>query len=322
MANTLQGRIFWIAMGMMIMSCRKNEISVTVENLSVSSSLQLHCIEPDGNNLLIAGGERFYQAALFRYEQHALTPVSLPQATAAKALLGLSVSGEGRAIACGYDGSFYLRDSTSGEWKFIQSPLWKEWRDIQFISNDSALVIGRSAWKEGYMMRVDKNLIGFGSITEVENFSFSKLYIRSDGQLHRCGYGAMQYADRNGLQWEFSDAKNDNFSAQYWKNATEGLAVGYEGSILRTTDGGLRWNTLRNANNAVFKRLHILGIHGIGEQVVLVGEKGLVMISNNLGSAWQTLKPFTQADLHDVYLLNTHEALVVGSEGACFKIAF
>ena len=55
-------------------------------------------------------------------------------------------------------------------------------------------------------------------------------------------------------------SKNDFFKAMVWKNSNEGVAVGYEGSIIKTSDGGASWQVKRNGNDLSKQKIHFLNI--------------------------------------------------------------
>jgi photosystem II stability/assembly factor-like uncharacterized protein len=68
----------------------------------------------------------------------------------------------------------------------------------------------------------------------------------------------------------------NSFLDVWFKDASTGYAVGAFGLILRTTDGGAHWEPLLHAVDNP-KGLHLYAVRGIGADVYIVGEQGLVL---------------------------------------------
>jgi photosystem II stability/assembly factor-like uncharacterized protein len=62
----------------------------------------------------------------------------------------------------------------------------------------------------------------------------------------------------------------------WFRNETTGWAVGAFGLILQTTDGGAHWTPLLHAVDNP-KGLHLYAVRGVGDDVYLAGEQGLLL---------------------------------------------
>lgn len=62
----------------------------------------------------------------------------------------------------------------------------------------------------------------------------------------------------------------------WFEDTANGYAVGAFGQVLRTTDGGARWESSNEiADNP--KKLHLYAVRGVGSDVYMVGEQGLLL---------------------------------------------
>lgn len=115
-----------------------------------------------------------------------------------------------------------------------------------------------------------------------------------------CGWGSYVGAQPSihikstdgGITWVYQEQAEanhtfDNLYDIYFKDALNGIAVGgaTKGSIIvRTTDGGVNWVPTSNESGPALR-----SIFGVGDDVVIGGETGVVLTSNDFGNSW-TLK--------------------------------
>jgi photosystem II stability/assembly factor-like uncharacterized protein len=62
----------------------------------------------------------------------------------------------------------------------------------------------------------------------------------------------------------------------WFQDANTGYAVGAFGLVFRTTDAGAKWTPLQGATDNP-KTLHLYAIRGIGDDIFIVGEQGLML---------------------------------------------
>jgi photosystem II stability/assembly factor-like uncharacterized protein len=62
----------------------------------------------------------------------------------------------------------------------------------------------------------------------------------------------------------------------WFENARSGYAVGAFGLLLRTVDGGANWQPLPDAADNP-KKLHLYAVRGIGDDIYIAGEQGLLL---------------------------------------------
>jgi photosystem II stability/assembly factor-like uncharacterized protein len=90
-----------------------------------------------------------------------------------------------------------------------------------------------------------------------------------------------------------------------------GWAVGENGVILKTVDGGINWISVSPPVNAFFKRVRFLN-NSIG---YVVGDGGEILKSNDGGESWLRLSSGTTENLNDVFVISETGICAVGDNG-------
>jgi hypothetical protein len=91
-------------------------------------------------------------------------------------------------------------------------------------------------------------------------------------------------------------------------NSVTGVAVGDDGTIIRTTDGGICWSVVNSNVN-----YHLYGIHFINESTaVIVGRFGTILRSTDAGLTWQRGDSLTDRRLKDVHFPGEQNGIIAG----------
>jgi photosystem II stability/assembly factor-like uncharacterized protein len=113
---------------------------------------------------------------------------------------------------------------------------------------------------------------------------------------------------------------NKRFMTSYFLNESIGWAAGDEGTIVKTTDGGITW-----LSQSVTTSDNIHSIHFVDPQngwIALYGftpdRHGRVMHTDNGGDTWTIQLSIFGATLHSIYFRNQLNGWVVGASGVTF----
>jgi photosystem II stability/assembly factor-like uncharacterized protein len=93
--------------------------------------------------------------------------------------------------------------------------------------------------------------------------------------------GVVLHSADGGRSWKRQrdgrpDAADTPLLDVWFQDASTGYAVGAFGVLLRTTDGGQSWTSLQQASDNP-KNMHLYAVRGIGEDVYVAGEQGLLL---------------------------------------------
>jgi len=85
----------------------------------------------------------------------------------------------------------------------------------------------------------------------------------------------------------------------WFQDARHGYAVGAFGLVLQTADGGASWQALPDAADNP-KKLHLYAVRGIGDDVFMAGEQGLLLKLDRASGRFQALKTPYQGTLFGI----------------------
>ncbi len=95
----------------------------------------------------------------------------------------------------------------------------------------------------------------------------------------------------------------------WFADKNNGYAVGYNGTILKTTDAGLSWKTL---NSGTTNSLFSVSFTNVNTGIVC-GASGLILKTTDGGLSWKTRPSGSIVTLHEVFFLDSVNAYIANS---------
>jgi photosystem II stability/assembly factor-like uncharacterized protein len=232
-------------------------------------------------------------------------------------LFGISQAPGGILYTCGYDGKALYSTDTGKTWIFKQL-VYQPYKRVVFTSADKGIVIGGISFEEGFMERIN----GQGEQLSWDSlrYELNDILMLNNHTGFICGYGVMMRTDDGGDTWQILNVKGDNFNAISYCN-NEIWVCGYNGSIIHSTNMGLTWEKLRNGNDITNTSYHLDGI--LFKDAMngwAVGEKGVVLHSDDGGRHWSEYHNFTSNDLHSIALAPNGNIIVAGDKGTILRL--
>ncbi|WP_420232368.1 WD40/YVTN/BNR-like repeat-containing protein [Pseudomonas sp. ABY48] len=214
------------------------------------------------------------------------TPLAVlqqPALTTAKAqrsvLLGLARAGA-RLVAVGERGIVLLSDDAGVNWRQAKVPVSVSLTAVQFVDAEQGWAVGH---------------LGVVLHTQDGGETWQK---QLDGQ--RAIALAVQLAERDVDQPGgashlaqarrlLEDGPDKPFLDLYFSDRLHGYVVGAYNQIYRTDDGGRNWQPwMRHVDNP--QGLNLYGMRALGNDLWLVGERGLLLRSSDAGQSFQAMK--------------------------------
>jgi RHS repeat-associated protein len=98
-------------------------------------------------------------------------------------------------------------------------------------------------------------------------------------------------------------------------NESTGYAVGENGTVLKTTDGGTAWSVMSTGVSNDFYGLYF----NSAADGIVIGTGGLILRTTNGGSSWTPVSSGTTGTLRDAYILADGLGLIVGDGGTVLR---
>lgn len=207
----------------------------------------------------------FVQAATFQ------DPLDTPAVTTARAqsslMLSTAKAGE-RLVAVGEYGRIIVSDDDGLTWQQVGSPVSVDLVSVSFPSNEAGWAAGHAGvvlHSADGGLTWDKQIDG----REVEQLMRNYYQQRLNAGDESAG------SFLRDVELNFQNGPELPFLGVWFRNELQGFVVGGFGMILATEDGGKSWTPWmdRIDNPDV---LHLNGINSVGDDVFIVGERGVV----------------------------------------------
>jgi len=266
----------------------------------------------------IVGGQRFASTTILSTKDGGYTWKNDSFPAAGKELFGISQAPGGNLYTCGYDGKFLYSTDIGQQWTFRQLPTYDPYKKVIFTSADSGIIIGGISFDAGFLEHVNSQ----GDVTRRDSlpYELNDIVMLNKHTGFISGYGLMLRSDDGGETWQMLNVKGDNFTAiSVYQN--DMWICGYNGSVFHTTDMGTTWQKQRNGNDVSQTSYHLLGI--LFKDAMngwAVGEKGVVLHSDDGGKHWMEYDNFTANDLHSIALAPNGDIMVAGDNGTIFRL--
>jgi len=189
------------------------------------------------------------------------------------------------AFAIGENGKIYHTVNSGVNWSEQDSGVIQDLNAIEF--NGQAIVVGDSGTvliNEGDSW-IGNSIEGAGNLYDLSVPHFASL---ADSVIFVSGTGGEVWKWSNST-WNdlsnFTGTTNDIYAIDF-VNENEGFAVGADGLIIATTDGGLSWeirDSPEEFSDLSFYDVIIFGYQGSPVSALIVGENGTVIQSSGTG---------------------------------------
>lgn len=106
----------------------------------------------------------------------------------------------------------------------------------------------------------------------------------------------------------------------YWGvhfvNEDTGWAVGEGGAIIKTTNGGQKWNWIESGVENTLKTIYSVNN---GQRVITAGDGGIILISEDAGATWSQLPSPATSNLWNMQMITEEIGWIVGEGSAALK---
>ena len=102
----------------------------------------------------------------------------------------------------------------------------------------------------------------------------------------------------------------------HFTNADTGCAVGEGGAIIKTINGGQKWNWIESGVENTLKT--VFSVNN-GQRVIVAGDGGVILISENGGESWSTMSSPTTNNIWNIQMITDEIGWMVGEGSTALK---
>jgi photosystem II stability/assembly factor-like uncharacterized protein len=200
------------------------------------------------------------------------TPATKSPLASRTLLNGLANAGD-RVVAVGQRGHIVWSDDSGRNWRQADVPVSSDLVAVTFANVTTGWAVGH----DGVVLRSTDG--GQSWTTQLDGRRVGEMMVR----YYQREAAALAADDpkRAGLlvdearRFEAQGAENP-FLDVWFRDASEGFVVGAFGLVLHTNDGGITWEPWLHAVDNP-KGLHLYAVRGIGADIYIAGEQGLLL---------------------------------------------
>jgi photosystem II stability/assembly factor-like uncharacterized protein len=187
----------------------------------------------------------------------------------------------GQAYAVGMDGLALYRPPGGTYWQYFRVD-WVWYRAAHFVDARHGVLVGGEGYVQGFARRCGP---AFWQADTLQRFDHELGDVRFSDSLtvHAVGIGWIMRSTDAGRNWERRPASGDFFRSVHFPTPDTGYVCGSSGALLKSTDGGLTWQTLRRAGGGpAFRCLYF----ATARRGYAVGDDGLFRRTDDGGDTW------------------------------------
>lgn len=209
-----------------------------------------------------------------------------------------------RLVAVGERGVVLLSDDEGLHWRQAVTPVTSTLSGVQFVNEKSGWAIGHA----GTVLHTENG--GQSWTLQLNGLQAAKLEaeVAARSSDTRRISAAQRLVD---------DGADKPFLALHFTDERHGLVVGAYGLAFATSDGGETWRSMMgDVPNP--QGLHIYAIAVQGETIVLAGEQGLLLRSDNSGALFRPISAPYDGSFFAAEFLRNGRLIVAGLRGNAF----
>lgn len=303
---------------MTFLSCTKEETLVYYKSYILPTSDILHAIDINENDHITIIGGYVWSRGISLESDGDLTRLTL-DSFSNKGQFDLLRTKNNELITVGADGQLFLKPSYQAPWTFHRLQNWDILHHVIETEN-GYIASGGKSYEHGYIYLIDEQFrvdtaLYFGhEISEV-------VHITGQNYLS-VGWGNIQISSDAGKTWKILPNEGDFYASCVFTDNLHGWIIGYNGTLLTSTDGGESWqkSQAKISGNGYNSFRKIVKINT--KEIIITGNKGKLWRSLDDGKSWQKITIPTNKDIYDISKKSDGSYVLIGSEGYLAEIAF
>ncbi|MEL6989324.1 MAG: YCF48-related protein [Bacteroidota bacterium] len=306
---------FFLFVILVISACGKNTITTPFDIIQNDKDYDLFAVDFSSQEMgHVVGGNTWFRGIYGLSENGGETWTE--QEVGDKQLNGIHFTNN-YGVCVGIDGFLFEKKEIQNDWEYHRLRHWHFLRDVAVRSPNEMLAVGGVAYKNGaiYHMNQPWNV---DSIFRIEQ-ELSAVTFIDENKAIAVGYGVVLLSKDKGYTWELLPIEGDFFKDVIFIDDQIGYILGFAGTVLKSTNGGLNWDKIRNPRPAGENVLRAMDFKD-ANLGYLVGDNGRVFKTTNGGESWSRITNFPDKNFNDIAIVD-NQVFIVGEDGIILKFS-
>ena len=291
-------------------ACQKEKTTVNWQEQTSNVTFNLHAVHFfDTQNGIICGGRTWTSGFVLRTQDGGMTWQT--DSLLNKGFYGLGTEG-GKTWIVGNSGHVFEFEKKITSLRWVGEPFEGWFRDVA-VRRQTGFMVSGQAWQNGKLVRFD---VETGQKMQLDTFpqELESVCFSNDSTIHAVGYGLVLRSTDLGKTWQpQNNLTDDFFQSVCFPSEKVGYIVGQNGGILKTTDGGASWFSLKKSKSIGNPRFRAVFFSDILRGWIC-GEGGVLWRTDDGGATWKVVEGLPNVDFYDVFASDT-EGVLVGQNG-------
>jgi photosystem II stability/assembly factor-like uncharacterized protein len=243
-------------------------------------------------------------------------------------LYAVSYYGYSKILAIGASGTLLYTTNSGMNWTVLQTGMMGTYFSCQMINETIGVAIGVNAIFQPFFTRTNDGwntwdstsfYIEYGSVFYEGRLSDVYFINTSVGFATAIvdvpAGGAIVRTTDGGISWETVFFYDEALFSIDFTGGGVGYAVGEQGTVVQTLDNGESWLELESGVNTALR-----GIDFSSETTgIIVGDNGIILRTENAGLTWTQQTSGTTYDLRAIHCVTDMFGVVVGEQGVILR---
>lgn len=306
--------IFLVAL--FISSCKKDEITLLTQEVDSHTTHQLRDVFFVNDSVgYICGGEKWTLGIFSRTTDGGKT-WTVPDSIFNACAYSMQFFSAGEGIIVGNVSDWAYTADSGKTFSATQSD-YVAINQIAFLDQQVGVKVGGDGYATGYISYTGDGGNSWTKMTLPNNMA--AVHFVNNTTAYASGFGVIYKSTDAGQTFNPLDVRGDFFMSMDFPLPLVGYFAGYEGLILKTTDGGASFKKVHNSNQPFGHRVHWETIKFWNESIGYVaGDNGELLKTENGGEDWKKVKQFTDANLRAIHFFSATSGIITGDNGKIF----
>jgi photosystem II stability/assembly factor-like uncharacterized protein len=312
--------LFIVSVIILFASCRKETMDALVRPLSSNTDSRINDIYfTDAMNGFAVGGIQWESGFILRTSDGGESWQKLDTFDI-QTLYGIHFYNSQVGQAVGVGGKVLRTDNGGQNWEVFQENGWEMLQSVYLIDAQNHIVVGGDGTNNGIILRSFDNT-WWKVDKDTFNVSWRSVWMNTPNTGYAVGYGAVFKTIDAGFSWQATDVRGDYFKKIHFPLADVGYICGFQGSVLKTDDGGQTWQQIHRSSGAFFRGTKLNSLHFYDENTGMVcGLRGVLFFTENGGNDWKKIDLQSSENLRAVFMVSSQKAIVAGDNGKMWEV--